>query len=42
MHIGGTLAATALAGKAKTSYFHAEDAAAASNTLAVEAFEAVF
>jgi hypothetical protein len=38
----GTLAATALAGLAKTSYFHAEDAAAAAGAMAVEAFEAVF
>jgi hypothetical protein len=38
----GTLAATTLAGIAKTSYFHAEDVAAASNKVAVEAFETVF
>jgi hypothetical protein len=39
---GGTLAATALAGIANTSYFHAEDVAAAAGAMAVEEFETVF
>lgn len=38
----GTLAATVLSGIAKTSYFHAEDAAVAAGAMAVEAFETVF
>lgn len=39
---GGTLAGPALVGAARTSFFHAEDAAAAAGALAVEEFETVF
>ena len=38
----GTLAATVLSGMAKSSFFHAEDAATAARAMAVEEFETVF
>ena len=38
----GTLAATVLSGLAKSSFFHAEDAATAARAMAVEEFETVF